>query len=324
MFRFVAGAEDLLRSRFALSPVFELIRMLRALAGQARHRLPATWESRLAPAFAELRATTALDAVLALNLPNHGANFVAPPPQNLAQTIEDDLALVAATTFDQAEPEIAYCVSRQRLPKRILEMLHGKDIVDRVVDTLDHAWRDLLAADWPQLRAICERDVIYRAGQLGQGGWQQALTGLHANVRWRNGAIEIIKIGNGRSVGLGGDGLLFVPSVFIWPGLAAQFDDPWPKSLIYPARGTDALWETPARTDPGALGKLLGVSRARILQALDNPTSTSQLARSLGMATGAVGDHLAVLRGSGLVTSGRSGRSVLYFRTPLGHALAAG
>ncbi|MEV4313200.1 DUF5937 family protein [Actinocrispum sp. NPDC049592] len=324
MFRFVAGTEDVLRSRFALSPVFELILLLQAMSGRSKRRLPESWAARLAPSLHRLRETTALDALLALHLPHHGANFVAPPPQSLAQTIEDDLALVAATSYDQAEPEIAYCVNRQRLPKRVLEMLHGKDIVGRIVDTLGLAWRDLLAADWPQLRAICERDVIYRAGQLGQGGWQQALTGLHANVRWRNGAIEIIKIGDGRSVDLGGDGLLFVPSVFIWPGLACQFDDPWPKSLIYPARGTAALWETPGHTDPGALGRLLGVSRARILQALDNPTSTSQLARSLGMATGAVGDHLAVLRGSGLVTSARSGRSVLYFRTPLGHALAAG
>jgi hypothetical protein len=40
------------------------------------------------------------------------------------------------------------------------------------------------------------------------------------------------------------------------------------------------------------------------------------------MATGAIGDHLSVLLRSGLVDRSRAGRSVLYRRTPLGHALA--
>jgi len=56
--------------------------------------------------------------------------------------------------------------------------------------------------------------------------------------------------------------------------------------------------------------------------ALDAPASTTHLARSLGMTTGAVGDHLAVLRRAGLLRRARDGRSVLYERTPLGDAMA--
>jgi hypothetical protein len=41
--------------------------------------------------------------------------------------------------------------------------------------------------------------------------------------------------------------------------------------------------------------RLIGASRARILLALDEPASTSQLARTLSIATGAVGDHLISL-----------------------------
>jgi DNA-binding transcriptional ArsR family regulator len=114
--------------------------------------------------------------------------------------------------------------------------------------------------------------------------------------------------------------LLLVPSAFVWPGTGVQFEESWPKTLIYPARGISALWEMPAA---GALGPLIGASRARILLALDEPASTSHLAHTLSIATGAVGDHLTVLRNSGLVTRARAGRAVLYYRTPLGDALAA-
>jgi DNA-binding transcriptional ArsR family regulator len=127
------------------------------------------------------------------------------------------------------------------------------------------------------------------------------------------------------SAGLGGRGLLFIPSVFVWPRLALSLEPPWPPALIYPARGVSALWERPARlASPGqALHRLLGGSRAAILLALEDPASTTQLAAMLGQSLGGIGDHLTVLREAGLITGARSGRSVLYRRTPVGDALAA-
>ncbi len=47
------------------------------------------------------------------------------------------------------------------------------------------------------------------------------------------------------------------------------------------------------------------------------PLSTTQFARELGQSPASVNEHLSVLRDSGLVTSRRSGRSVLYRQTPL-------
>ena len=49
--------------------------------------------------------------------------------------------------------------------------------------------------------------------------------------------------------------------------------------------------------------------------------STTQIARNLGQSAGSVNQHLAVLRESGMVTSWRSGRSVLYRQTALGGSL---
>jgi DNA-binding transcriptional ArsR family regulator len=322
--RFEVGADDLLRSRFAISPLFELDTLLRKLAGLSPYRLPAAWSARLTPVYRRLRATTDLDAVLALYSRTWGPGFVAPPPRSLAQSIGDDLAAVRATALPDARREITQCLSlRPARDERILAVLRGDDVVERTARTLQTAWHELLAADWLQLRALCERDVVHRAGQLSRSGWGAALDGLHPRVRWRNGAIEVLRSSANRTVSLAGQGLLLVPSVLLWPQVAAHVDEPWPATLIYPARGIAALWETPATAAPGTLGALIGRARAGLLTALDQPASTTQLARTLGLATGAVGDHLATLHQAGLLTKARTGRSVLYRRTPLGDALIA-
>jgi DNA-binding transcriptional ArsR family regulator len=80
-------------------------------------------------------------------------------------------------------------------------------------------------------------------------------------------------------------------------------------------------------TEPGpengqqALRDLLGAPRARLLEALRCPSTTTALARSLNVSPAAVSQHLAVLRRCDLVDRTRSGREVLYQTSDLGLAL---
>ncbi|GAA3449510.1 winged helix-turn-helix domain-containing protein [Dactylosporangium matsuzakiense] len=339
MLRLEVAAEDLLRTRFAVSPLFELGGLLRRLNGLA----PLGPFARLRPVYARLLAETELDAVVALHTVWYGADFIGPPPAGMQQTIAADLATVRATPLPVARREIERALAQgPRVGTDALEVLRSDAVVDRLAAALEIAWRELLAPEWPQLRAICESDVVYRAGRLGEGGWAAAFSGLHRRVRWRDGAVELADrpdpadaarvrwpddgggpAGDGvRVVPSDGEGLLLMPSALIWPGIGAYTEEPWRRALVYPARGVGALWEK-AAGGGGALGELVGQSRARVLLALEEPGSTTQLAGRLGLAVGAVGDHLAVLRRCGLVDSARAGRSVLYRRTALGDALAA-
>ncbi|MFE1949635.1 ArsR/SmtB family transcription factor [Streptomyces sp. NPDC059524] len=323
MLRFEVSVDDLLRSRFALSPALDLCLLLRSLASHERP-LPRAWAARLEPAFERLRRETELNAFLALQNPQGGPDFVAPPPRGLSQTWADDLAVIRATPPAAARREIAATATgpSARDP-RVRAVLDSEDVVPRIAAAMDQAWHELLAADWPQLRAVCERDVVHRVGVIGERGWAAAVESLHPGIAWRAGGIEI-GFFRGETVRLSGDGLLLIPSVFVGH-IAAHLEDPWPRTLVYRARGTAALWgEQEAAPQPDALTALVGRARARLLTALDAPASTSHLARSLAMAPGAVGDHLAILRGAGLLVRARSGRSVLYRRTPLGEALVAG
>ncbi|MFF6914528.1 ArsR/SmtB family transcription factor [Streptomyces sp. NPDC012466] len=233
--------------------------------------------------------------------------------------------MIRATPLGAARHEIATTATgpSARDP-RVRAVLDSTDAVSRIAETMDQAWHELLATDWPHLRAICERDVVHRVGVIGEHGWVTTIESLHPSIAWRAGGIEIGSFPPVGSVRLAGDGLLLIPSVFV-ANIAAHLEDPWPRTLIYRARGTAALWgEQESVSRPDALTALVGRARDRLLLALDAPASTSHLARSLAMTPGAVGDHLVILRGAGLLVSARSGRSVLYRRTPLGEALVAG
>ncbi|GLY04335.1 MULTISPECIES: DUF5937 family protein [Actinoplanes] len=321
MTRFEVGTEDLLHTRFAFSPVLELEHLIRALAGPGRRGVPETWLARLRPRFAPLHADPVMRAVLTLNLPRSGATFLVPPPTRFGQTIEDDLAALRTSPPDVVRAEIEYYLLRRPdASDTDRETLRAPDVLDRIAALFAAAWTELLADDWPRLRHLCERDVVYRSGLLGSSGWAAALAGLHPGVRWRDGGIDLP--GDGRTtIALGGSGLLLVPSVFTWPGVGVFADEPWPKAIVYPARGVGTLLEHGSPDAPDHLAALLGRSRALVLATLSEPASTSQLAQALGMSVGAVGDHLAVLLGSRLVERARSGRSVLYRRSDLGDAL---
>jgi DNA-binding transcriptional ArsR family regulator len=323
--RFDVSVDDLLHSRFAVSPVFELSSLLRVLARRrTSHRLPPAWAARLAPVYRRLWADPDLRAVLALHSRYHGPAFLAPPPAGgLTQTIEDDLAAARATPLAEVRREIRESLDRAPChDDEALAVLNRRDVVHRLTGALEIAWRELLAADWLRLRAICERDVLFRSDELGRAGWAAAFAGL-PHVRWSESGIEVSGLKATARVPSDDSGLLLVPSVLVWPGTAAFTEPPWPRAIVYPARGVGALWEPPPVSDPRALGVLIGHSRARLLSSLAEPASTTQLARALGIAVGAVGDHLAVLLRSGLVARARAGRSVLYRRTPLGDALAS-
>jgi DNA-binding transcriptional ArsR family regulator len=330
--RISVSNDDLARSRFAISPLWELTcalrRLTESLPGAAGGRVvPALepWLKRTRSRYEELAREADIEVILALDGPGYGVDFLTPVPADVATTIDDLLAQVRSTPADQAQSEIAEALRRNPAPgPRVRRILDSDRVAEYAADVLAVAWRALLEPEWPTLRLILERDVVYRAGQLAARGWAAALADLTPHLQWRDGCIECTKIKLDQDAGLGGHGLLFVPSVFIWPAVAFGLEPPWPPSVTYPARGVAALWEErdPART-PQPLDRLVGRSRAAVLLALDDAASTTQLAAALGQSLGGLGDHLAVLRDSGLVAGARSGRSVLYRRTSAGDALVA-
>ncbi|CAM5701031.1 ArsR family transcriptional regulator [Streptomyces badius] len=192
-----------------------------------------------------------------------------------------------------------------------------------LADLLEQVWRTLIEPYWPRLRALLEADIAYHSRRLADSGLEGLLGEMSTQLSWNGSTLTVKGTRGDHHQVLGGQGLVLMPSVFVWPEVVGGHLEPWQPGLIYPARGIGGLWSEAGERTPEALARLLGRVRADVLCALDEPAGTSALAHRLGLAASSVSAHLSVLRGAGLLTSRRYGHQVLYERTPLGIALAA-
>ena len=312
------GREDLANVRFAISPLVEVHRSVRALDDPASQALHLPWISSTRDRVADLN----LDLLRALQPPRaYSPDFIHPPPSTPLAELEDELAEMTATPADQVRAEIRRAYRRTAVPPVLGPFIDDPQAaVAELADLVRTYWQRALAAHWPRLRALLEGDVLHRARQIADGGAQRLFADLHPELRFDDDALWIEKPFED-AVALDGRGLLFVPSAFAWPALIALTEPPWQPTLIYPARGVATLWEPGGRPAPEALAALLGQRRASVLAALHAPRSTTELARGLGLSAASVSQHLAVLRDAGLVNGHRVGRSVLYVRSPTGEGL---
>lgn len=314
------GADALAGVRFAISPLIEALGSLRALddpGGQVLH-LPWAAEAR--------RRTGDLDLALLRALQPgdvYTPDFVNPPPSSPLAEIEDELAAMVATPAEQIRAEVRNSYRGRSMPPTLDPFLEDPSaaVVD-LAQLVRSYWDRTLAPHWPRIRELLEGDVLYRARRMADGGARLLFADVDPTVSWADGMLQIAKRVQG-TVELDERGLLFVPSVFVWPKVLVITAAPWQPTIIYPARGVGTLWEPGRPRSPEALTALVGRLRGAVLLALDRPRSTTDLARALGVSAGGVSQHLTILRDSGLVHRHRVGRIVLYMRSPAGDDLLA-
>jgi DNA-binding transcriptional ArsR family regulator len=314
------GPDDLLRCRFALSPLWETNAAVRTVVEPHRygHHLP--WLRGIRD---ELRRLD-LAPLLAL-MPARGftPDFLTPPPLGPLAGFDEELERFRAIRPEQAERELRRSLyDRPDGPHPAADELLADPAatIDRLARSLAGCWATLVRPWWPRLRDLLDADIAVRARRLADGGLAGLLADLDPHVSWRDGTVQVEARHDERRA-LGGAGLVLMPSAFVWPGVAVVLDEPWQPTLIYPARGIAALWSPPPADVPAALGRLLGATRARLLLGLTEPATTTALARRFGISPAGISGHLTTLRDTGLVTGHRVGRRVLYERTPLGAVL---
>lgn len=318
------GEDDLLRCRFAVSPLWETQEAVRTLKRPERHGYHPRWLRGVRA------AGTRLDlAAVWLLMParGHSPDFLGPPPLGPAATFEEEIAAVRAADPRAARDDMAKALAET--PGAAVSALGRCLLADparavrELADAMEAAWHVLVEPYWPRLRALLDADVAYHSRRLAEVGLGALLPELDRRLTWDSGTLTARWRGR-HTRHLDGRGLVLMPSVFSWPDVVSGYDPPWQPTLVYPVRGLAGAWSAPADHAPDALARLLGRNRAAVLTALAEPSTTSSLAQRLALAPSSVSAHLTALRGAGLLSSRRYGHQVLYVRTPLGDALAAG
>ncbi|MFE2474738.1 DUF5937 family protein [Streptomyces sp. NPDC059389] len=326
-FHFRFGAGDLLRCRFSVSPRWETQEAVRTLLrpGRQQYHLPWLRGIRAAADGLDLRPLWLL-----MPRAGHNPDFLSPPPLGPSVTFEEELERVRSAA--SADPRAVREDLRRALvctPGAAESDLGRRMLADparavrELADLYERAWDVLIAPHWPRLRALLEADILFHSRRLAAGGLEALFDGLHPDLRWSDGTLTIDRPAHHDRC-LDGQGLLLMPSAFVWPEVVGGYDPPWQPTLVYPARGIGALWTASAGPAPQALARLLGRGRADVLCALDEPASTTALAHRLGLAPATVSAHLKALHGAGLLISARHGHRILYERTPLAIALTTG
>lgn len=318
---FHTSAEDLLRCRFAISPLGETADALRSLTRTAALPGHLPWQRQARTKLPGLQIGL-LTAVLSAR--GYQPDFLSPPPDGPFTDISAELDQVRATPPERVAAELvqwqagdpaAAAVAREH-PDISSEPARARDLL---AGMLHRAWQSLIEPWWPRMRDILDADLTVRARQLAQAGLAATLNDLHPAIAYRDGTLRFA-ISSRDELDVTGLQLVLIPSVFAWPGVGVGFDPP---AVTYPARGTAALWQPPARS-ASDLARLIGGTRAVLLGALAEPASTTGLAARCGLSLSTTSEHLAVLRANGLITTTRTGRYFHHQRTPLGVALSPG
>jgi DNA-binding transcriptional ArsR family regulator len=327
MIRFRLGLTDLASTSFACSALLEAVLSLRMWEHPGHYVEQTPWFRGMRQDFDALEGRDLLLSLVASN--RFTPDFLTPRPTTVWPDFQDELAALVATPAAAVRPDL----ERAFLPHdRVVPapLAYGFEdpagLLGRIADALAEYWdRCLAPAWWPRARSVLQADLVYRARMLAEGGADALFADLAHRLHWRDGELSIhwerpLALPRDE-VDVDGRGLVLVPTCFARG--ASTFIDPGETPVItYPARGRATMAENLHPPPPGpALARLLGGPRARLLLLLDEPSSTTELARRLGVTAGAVSQHLRVLHDARLLNRARHGRVVLYARNALGDSL---
>ncbi|GAB7035299.1 winged helix-turn-helix domain-containing protein [Streptomyces sp. NPDC021749] len=316
MIRMHFTAADVARVRFAsrAAPLLELNTALMMMCRRDDGVLFGRWRRRV------LRALPAAVEPLADVVPAGRAPVFL---DVFADSLREGLETVrsARPELVRAEMERVYAGVPGPPPPWVRGLHQGDAEAWRVLGRAQHAaFETLLRPVWSLVQDLHQAEFTRHALTVAEHGVGAALDGLVPGARL-SGDVWECPAPFARDVVLDGRGVVLLPT-FHWTGPPLLADLPGrPLYVTYPAGPGVPLVPPGGYDGAEALAGVLGRTRAAILRVLAREHTTGDLARRLGISNATASAHTAALRGAGLITTVRAGRTVLHRRTALGSLL---
>ncbi len=316
------SAEDLGRVRLAAAPdpAWEMLLSLHALGGSPDHIVFGPWR---ATALDPLDPSLSLLRRLA---PPRGysPDFLTP---GACTTLESAVDAVMSIGRTRLRSELSLLPARRQTAPWMRRLAQGEPETLRQLGNAMHRYHQrVLGRPWHRIRAVIEGERALRARDLLDGGVERLLSDIHPLARWEPPVLRV-DYPLRQDLALNGRGLLLIPSYFCWGRPITLRDGELDPVLVYPAnRSLQLLTEDLATPQPAALGRILGRTRAAVLEeiAVSNGTTGGELARRLGISAASVSEHTATMRDANLIISQRVTNTVWHTMSPLGQALLDG
>ncbi|THA26252.1 transcriptional regulator [Streptomyces sp. RKND-216] len=226
-----------------------------------------------------------------------------------------------------AELERLHTYSGGPVPSGLRSLAAGEPEALRRLGTGLRRYYEVAVAPYgPAIRAQAAADRS-RRGEVALAGGAEGLLASYTELPgWQaRGDTLLAPYPVRRELHLAGRTLTLVPSFFCVRTPLALVDEELPPVLVHPLSPTPGwlLRTRQGRATP-PVAQLIGASRARMLELLGRPMTTTALATAMDLAPSTASRHASVLREAGLLTTSRHGTHVLHRRTPLGRALLDG
>jgi DNA-binding transcriptional ArsR family regulator len=316
--------DDLTKLRFAYRPLIEIPLSYRVLINpdyQSPHR---RWVEEAHQALYGVELPY-LEAMVSPR--GYIPDFLCPTPLANSVDIEDDFEQVLATPDETIRKYVRRLINDiGESAIRLLFFTSPRDAMQRLVEDMRLYWQRTLEHSWSRMVNVLEGDILYRGRTLALDGPHSLLHDLHPSISYQPGEIQLGPVPSHAcccpaEANLCGDGIQLVPTIFDVAGRMSKITPEWRPMIGYSARGVGLYNHQPRASRP--LEVALGAGRARVLQGLRSPATTGDIARRLGLTSGAVSQHLDRLRRAGLVEPHRSGKWVYYQLTRRGEELVA-
>ncbi|MFF1698795.1 ArsR/SmtB family transcription factor [Streptomyces sp. NPDC058257] len=323
MLRVHFTAEDLARVRVASGPDFlwEISNSVQTLQRRDGARVFGEWRRWARPRLSDSAR------LLSPLLPPHGCSpdFLT-PTHGEGETLHAAVDTLVRTPRPRLRTDLTRVAASRRLPGWTESLARGDGAALRQLGQALHTYHlEALEPFWPRVHAQIDADRIIRLHSLLDGGTNGLLAGLGPQLRWHPPVLEV-DYPVDQDLRLDGRGITLQPSFFCWPTPITLADGELRPVLVYPIdHAMDWTHPTPLdRPDGGALGPLIGHTRAAVLRAARTGSSTVELARLLEVTHPAISQHIKVLRAAGLVTTVRRAGRSLHVATAEGRALLRG